>query len=171
MKFTRENPFKFETRSYYLSGDAAYYAHNGALTYDTAAIHAIIEAERDEWHEDEAGFRKGRWFVSQASTWDHHWRVMHDDFPGSYWETGSADTTNKRTASAIRADFLAWHAANTQPEEPTGLGAVVEVGPDRYTRCDDGRLPWHGLPIRIWADWADLTKQGPVTVLSEGVTP
>ena len=55
-----------------------------------------------------------------------------------------------------------------QPDEPTGLGAVVEVGGRRFVRTDEDGHPWIDS-IACWWHWDDLTSRGPVTVLSEGL--
>lgn len=56
-----------------------------------------------------------------------------------------------------------------KPEEPTGLGAVVETPGGRYVRSDTETCnPWRG-PNGVPFEWDDL--DGPVRVLSEGVAP
>lgn len=56
----------------------------------------------------------------------------------------------------------------TQPDEPTGLGAVVEVEGKRIVRVDDDESLWLD-DDGCWHTWAYITACGPVTVLSEGV--
>ena len=56
-----------------------------------------------------------------------------------------------------------------KPDEPTGLGAVVETPGGRYVRSDvETCNPWRG-PNGIPFEWDDL--DGPIRVLSEGVQP
>lgn len=60
-----------------------------------------------------------------------------------------------------------------KPEEPTGLGAVVEdAGGERYIRHPGDLAPWRWAPgtdgERPWRYYADIDA---VKVLSEGVTP
>lgn len=55
-----------------------------------------------------------------------------------------------------------------QPDEPTGLGAVVEVEGKRIVRVDDDESLWLD-DDGCWHNWAYITACGPVTVLSEGV--
>lgn len=55
-----------------------------------------------------------------------------------------------------------------QPDEPTGLGAVVEVEGYRYVLGSDllGVRWTNGI---TWLSWDKLTARGTVTVLSEGI--
>ena len=55
-----------------------------------------------------------------------------------------------------------------QPDEPTGLGAVVEVGGKRFVRTDEDGHPWIDN-VAYWHSWDEITARGPVTVLSEGL--
>lgn len=55
-----------------------------------------------------------------------------------------------------------------QPDEPTGLGAVVEVGGKRFVRTDEDGHPWIDN-VAYWHTWDEITARGPVTVLSEGL--
>ena len=139
----------------------------------------------DNWHwtnDDHTEARKGRWVVfyfKQAS----EWRLNHDDWPtvapfclAAERDTDCESHADNGADKALR-NFLAWQAAQQPetpriPEEPTGLGAVVEVGDDRFTRCDDGSdgMPWRRLRGG-WMHWPSIIALGPVTVLSPGVNP
>lgn len=55
-----------------------------------------------------------------------------------------------------------------QPDEPTGIGAVVKVGGKRFVRTDEDGHPWIDN-VAYWHTWDEITDRGPVTVLSEGV--
>lgn len=190
-KYTRENPFEFEGVPCYLSGGEAWvmtlkeHPREDFKAYSAVLIHALVEAESNEWREDGDGFRRGRFTVGRTDR-GGVWDLRHDDF-GTFSLFGSLsgnihlidDPTTKWTALAVLRDtlddFLTWHAATypTAPVEPTGLGAVVEVAGKRYVFA-----PWHLGDSRPWAccgddgtfSWAHVTEQGPVTVLSEGVT-
>lgn len=59
-----------------------------------------------------------------------------------------------------------------KPDEPTGLGAVVEdVHGRRYQRVDRERAAWlrSDIPMEAALDWRDYTEVAAVRVLSEGV--
>jgi hypothetical protein len=57
-----------------------------------------------------------------------------------------------------------------RPEEPTGLGAVVEDAEGRrWTRADEGTLPWHGIVGGGATLWENYARIGAVKVLSDGV--
>lgn len=137
----------------------------------------------DNWHwtnDSHTEARKGRWVASRAAeVGDTDWSLSHYDFPGCYTHSMTADIVNSfaRRAQSVFAEFLAWQAAQQPethpiPEEPTGLGAVVEVCDDRFTRCDDGSdgMPWRRLRGG-WMHWPSILALGPVTVLSPGVNP
>ena len=176
-KYTRENPFQFEGTRVWRNADGyVQYKNVGwAVNVPANAMHAFIEAENHVWHEDGTGFRKGRWIAVGK---EDSWHVRHDDFEGSSWAiyTGGGGVPFARNAAALLRDFLNWHEANypTQPAEPTGLGAVVEVAYDGgltwYAHCGGGCWTrWNGAHV---VRWESLIKDadGPVTVLSEGVT-
>jgi hypothetical protein len=56
-----------------------------------------------------------------------------------------------------------------RPEEPTGLGAVVETAGGRFVRSDvETSNPWRG-PNGVPHEWDDITDSA-VRVLSEGVS-
>lgn len=55
-----------------------------------------------------------------------------------------------------------------QPDEPTGLGAVVEVGGKRFVRTDEDGHPWIDN-VAYWHTWDEITSRGLVVVLSEGL--
>ena len=189
--FTQENPFEFEgnwvgRRNESGQVVASFRGHTASIFSREGAefCHAFVEAERNEWHEDGTGFRKGRWIAVGK---EDSWHVRHDDFEGSSWAsyTGGGGAPFARDAAALLQDFLNWHEANypTQPAEPTGLGAVVEVS--ELEPCKPGateRLTRTGASShdpRPWVveecvlarqTWTQLLARGPVTVLSEGWT-
>ena len=147
---------------------------------EALAVHAFIEAENNVWHEDEDGFRKGRWTMSDPH--DEIYVLHHDDFivPPSvgvsvYWTRATGGLDDHRIAQVVQpviGSFFAWHAENypKQPAEPTGLGAVVEVGGVRFVRTPAPLIygePW--TSAEAFAAWRDILARGPITVLSEGV--
>lgn len=75
------------------------------------------------------------------------------------------------------SDIISWeYAERPQPAEPTNLGAVVQAhNGDTWTRIDKGTLPWfHTIKVgnggaTSWGNWLDVTRSGPVTILSDGV--
>lgn len=167
-KFTKDAPFEFELDPGRTVRIWRNDAGRVASTMDgwparglTAALHAFIEAERNEWawtNDEHTEARKGR-FVARASTsidltgQQHvNWTLTHDDFPtfpGLKGGTAMPTSKTKKAVELRRAwwdemqGFLAWNAAQNQPAEPTGLGAVV-----RFDR--DGRT-W--LIVRVSAKW------------------
>lgn len=179
-KYTRENPFEFEgVRAYRFPDGRVFSDHaesgRAEASKHPEAIHAFIEAERTGWHwtnDDHTEARNGRW-CGQVDP-DGGSAVSHDDFPGSGWGARSSDPDGKPFARNARdkyREFVAWRAEQDQPEEPTGLGAVVEVEwvtgktekftlGDRWRSVDDGD-PW---------EWWQAAKGVRVTVLSEGVS-
>ena len=181
--FTKAKPFEFEGLHVYregLFGDISHHDTAATRFMDVKsneriarAMHAFIEAERNEWHEDGTGFRKGRWIAIGK---EDSWHVRHDDFEGSSWAsyTGGGGAPFARDAAALLQDFLNWHEATytKQPAEPTGLGAVVEVAVGKFILCDPlDDFPWRSAGLEgEWEDWPSLTDRGPVTVLSEGWT-
>lgn len=84
-------------------------------------------------------------------------RLDPDVFSGGYYLAfeGEYPVTNHRCPPA-------------QPDEPTGLGAVVEVGGKRFVRTDEDGHPWIDN-VAYWHTWDEITARGPVTVLSEGL--
>lgn len=72
----------------------------------------------------------------------------------------------------VSNDIIAWHPIDPpQPEEPTGFGAVVNVGGWRYVRVP-GVRPSEWLWIRageFGISWDALVTRGPVTIESRGV--
>ena len=181
-KFTKANPFEFEGLHVYRDGflgDVKHHDTEPVRFMDfrsgerlARAMHAFIDAERNEWHEDGDGFRKGGW---TARGKEGSWHVSHEDFEGSSWAsyTGGGGVPFARNAAALLQDFLNWHEATytKQPAEPTGLGAVVEVEGLRYVRAKSVGYEWYReFPSECWMPWRELSSRGPVTVLSEGVT-
>jgi hypothetical protein len=56
------------------------------------------------------------------------------------------------------------------PDEPTGYGAVAEVGGYLYIKIGDSPRSWRGPGISCqWFRWSDLCEHGTPNVLSEGV--
>ena len=181
-KFTKANPFEFEGLHVYregLFGDISHHDTAATRFMDVKsneriarAMHAFIEAERNEWHEDGDGFRKGGW---TARGKEGSWHVSHEDFEGSSWAiyTGGAGVPFARNAAALLRDFLNWHEATytKQPVEPTGLGAVVDTPLHNCLVRAPGIGPMHWVTeVGSRMSWGALTARGPVTVLSEGVT-
>lgn len=155
--------------------------HETSADLTIQAVHAMSEAEREGWrytNDERTEARNGRW---SAKRWlDNTWQIYHDDFPsavgGEGWPT-ECDSNPCFIGRKKVADFLAWHAAQSQPVEPTGLGAVVECkNGDTWTRIGRGGFQWFrtsknsNVGTVSWGNWRDVTKRGPVTILSEGVT-
>ena len=196
-RFTKDNPFEFEGVKVWpsdlVSGNIVVRSQESQWGYErdeVEAIHAFIEAERNEWaytNDDRTEARKGRWVARESvrvvmGITHRNWTLTHDDFPTfpGIVSTHGKPTSKSKPHYHLRLswwsqmqDFLTWHAAQNQPDEPTGLGAVVEVGSDRWTQ---GCAANHDVNVRTWwrhgvapVSWEDLTDHGPVTVLSEGV--
>ena len=182
-KFTKESPFEFEgVKVWRDEWRGSIVTSTGLVIDDTStsrrAVEAILEAERNEWHwtnDDKTEARKGRWVVDVDPNSVH---VGHDDLPGLSWtcyeDQGLWDHGTPRDIKEVGGGFLAWHAAQQQPEEPTGLGAVVEVAGMRFThvpKWDKDPLPWtrFGSDGKAFYDWEEVVSLGPVTVLSTGV--
>ena len=86
------------------------------------------------------------------------------------WTPEPSGTNGDRMQAALR-EFA--NPTPPKPDEPTGLGAVVEDAEGkRWIRsADHGRDPWHSngsrqINGRTWHMWSDLNV---VRVLSEGV--
>lgn len=66
-----------------------------------------------------------------------------------------------------------WYLVERAPvEEPTGWGAIVEVGGVKYSRVPadpQDEVPWVARE-GSWYYWTDLTSLGPIKVLFEGVS-
>ena len=184
-EFTKANPFEFEGIHVYhdgLFGDISHHDTAATRFMDVKsneriarAMHAFIDAENNEWHEDGDGFRKGPWVVQRHIGKIFEFMVSHVDFPkAGLVDTESGSDHPERFASGARPamrSFLEWHAATypKQPVEPTGLGAVVEVAGKRWVIDIPGEAcPWWRMGKR--EGWGQLIARGPVTVLSEGVT-
>lgn len=179
-KFTRESPFEFEGGKAWRSAHPQWpvevdVSDDADMLSDKAALvlHAFIEAEHTGWHwtnPEHTEARNGRWVVDQRDA--DTWRIRHDDM-GHYFEWRGTEAFPGRHAQGGPAltlcNFFEWRTEQDQPEEPTGLGAVVEVDGERWIRDIPGHpCPWWSLPDR--RTWASLAKAGPVTVLSEGVS-
>ena len=178
MTYTRESPFVFKGNgaSYYRDALGDIWARGeGSRSWHLStsgtgkkafiAAESAESAERDTWHEDGDGFRKGRWTVEVSA--DRNF-VRHDDMGEQVLaRADSVRWEHTRMAGDVATDFLAWHAEHcpTQPEEPTGLGAVVEVAGIGYVRNLDGA--WWTVTMGL--TWSELTARGPVTVLSKGL--
>ena len=182
-KYTKAKPFEFEGIHVYhdgLFGDISHHDTAATRFMDVKsneriarAMHAFIEAENNEWHEDGSGFRKGSWFVVGDPSYLY---VSHKDLPVEAWGCHKLDDWDRGTPDAVRAiaaSFNTWHAANypKQPSEPTGLGAVVRVDGKLITRASisGGDFPWVST-VGVRYRWEEIAGRGPVTVLSEGVT-
>ena len=110
------------------------------------------------------------WFVAWVGTFtEEHWRTMAQQ--------------SRHPLNAEAVAVVTFIDAPRQPEEPTGLGAVVDVpefapctpsARERFTltvESSHNQRPWvlEG-DVEIRQTWAQLVNSGPVTVLSEGVT-
>ena len=147
-------------------------------------------AERDEattpeqWHytnEDETEARKGPWLVSRPN-FEDAWYLLHDDLTdGSHITAIFFDSKSVDENAAIRGtspgcvkamkSFHSWKSAQEQPSEPTGFGAVVQVGDTWWTRTTNRRREvWRLEGGETARDWAYITAGGPVTIHFEGVT-
>lgn len=183
-EYTKEEPFEFEGVKIWRTergGAKVYVPIEGEYLVPARAVHAFIEAEREGWHwtnDERTEARNGRW-SAQRST-DNKWLIYHDDFHsavgGEGWSTKCISNPCFIGRKKV-ADFLAWHAAQSQPVEPTGLGAVVECeNGDTWTRIGRGGFQWFrtsknsSVGTVLWGNWRDVTKRGPVTILSQGVT-
>ena len=166
-KYTKDEPFEFEGAQVWevvtpgISRDIHYdFGHSfgrGNVPANLAGVlHAMIEAERNEWvytNDEHTESRKGRWAI-RFSPCNKSWFVTHDDFPGTEWEAVHENQVNtppaRRSAKhaiAVIDDFLAGHAAQNQPAEPTGFGYVGTITADTgciydVFRTDDERNPF-----------------------------
>ena len=118
-------------------------------------------------------YTNDRWHVDGLT-------VTHEDFPGMKWDLALMDNAEGHASqppnSAWTHAARAWLAAQPKPvpDEPLGLGAVVEVAGKHYVFApwffgDD--CPWTCYGDDDAFSWTNVVKRGPVTVLSEGVTP
>lgn len=149
----------------------------------------LIEAERDEWqwvNDDHTEARRGRWGVYLFGGTNETWWLGHADFGDSLIRAEKSDAPSDNASERfdqVLNDFLTWKAAQEQPAEPTGLGAVVEVPemeptyPGEIARfvltgeSDHNQKPWSLEGDQNFRKaWASIIESGPVTVLSEGVT-
>ncbi|WP_062077746.1 hypothetical protein [Demequina globuliformis] len=182
-KFTKESPFVFMGRQYCRSAAGNILVRNGGpwLTVQGTTgyeIVAFIEAERNEWHwtnADKAEARKGRWSMiltdsnGESNTYSAEWTLAHADFSDTCWHPGDP---HRMDVGAVFQSFLDWSNAQQQPEEPTGLGAVVEVEGRKYVRnvkAHDHDDEYWRYTNGLFFSWSELTQRGPVTVLSTGV--
>lgn len=194
-KYTETEPFEFEGVKVWREFGVFRW---GALTNNVEAegiaraLHAFIEAERNEWHytnADKTEARKGRFTAVETDS--HGWRFAHDELPGFTAHRSAPDSVVRgfdvvaigfEAFKGVIDEFEAWHAAQQQQEEPTGLGAVVEVAEleprePGATECfvctgksSHNPKPWALAEDRhIRADWQHLLTRGPVTVLSPGI--
>lgn len=103
------------------------------------------------------------WFVDGA------WRWPGDSSTASYTPENIA-TWLKNGWEIVSHGILAPGTVTvTQPAEPTGLGAVVEVKGKRWVRTGDDEAQRWDNDGQYWKSWSELTALGPVTVLNEGV--
>jgi len=179
-EYTRESPFEFEgVKVWHGIHGVGWAASAPASSNIPSAIHAFIDAEREGWHwinADHTEARNGRWTQRDDSG---IWVLHHDDFiPGlpniaPYWTDATTVLDDQRIAAVVRPvidSFYAWLTEQGQPGEPTGFGAVVEVADKRYLRDEASDFtPWW-RDGESGVDWEHILDQGPVTVLSEGVT-
>ena len=181
--YTKDAPFEFEGMRVWPSTnvrgslDILGAGGRSCVHEDEArAIHAFIEAERNAdqdwlWTNDEhTEARKGRWTVKQV---EGRTLVQHDDMGLQVLARHDSISGEHTDAAAdIAREFAAWHAAQKQPAEPTGLGAVVEVDGIGFVRVREGNLdarPWLRVTTGTHRAWAEVCEFGPVTILSQGV--
>lgn len=179
-KYTKDAPFEFEGMKVWRDGDTIewsdYAGGAGFLREHRLRKYvAFIEAERNEWaytNDEHTEARKGRWVAESGVTFE--WAMRHQDIPNIVCVHPSpGDESYHRYVREALDDFLAWHAAQNQPAEPTGLGAVVEVSfdADRETAT-----PWTRDPMGGWHNgtssarrWSELAAMGSLTIRSPGV--
>lgn len=96
------------------------------------------------------------------------------------WETfESIGTRDFRVWDRLIRDVLRSLMPQSKPDEPTGLGAVIETDDGRKfirTVGRDSRFPWvnaddPGKNAFNWESHGGLDGSRPIRVLSEGVTP
>ena len=142
-KFTKAAPFEFEgievgretnvpngysTRVWVGNGNREGFIE----PEDARAVHALIEAESNVWHEAGKGFRKKSWFVMHTTlrlAGTDGWLLAHDDvMDTAAWSKATAWQATGLTGGVIR-EFAAWHATNYPPApvEPTKLGYVGTI--------------------------------------------
>ena len=107
------------------------------------------------------------------------WRVKADVYGsmGAPMGCGVCDyiplSESVNASASERHHITSWRPTTPPaPKEPSGFGAVVEVASKRYLRDDvhakRGMAWWRGGEASV--SWGHICDQGPVTVLSEGVT-
>lgn len=133
------------------------------------------------WTNDErTEARRGRWQAVRGKSSEGlntTWGFKHDDFAGFlYWVSSpSDDNTMGIDPCPWRTilSFFAWRAAQTQPDEPTGLGAVVDTPyHNRLVRVPSTEVaagPWFSEDAHRRFTWDQIAGGGGVKVLSEGV--
>lgn len=75
-------------------------------------------------------------------------------------------------AEGVFATGQRWYLVERAPvQEPTGWGAIVEVGGVKYSRVPyfEDPEPWINIPGE-WNSWEELTSAGRVEVLFEGIS-
>lgn len=194
-KYTEAEPFEFKGVKVWREFGVFRW---GALTNNVEAegiaraLHAFIEAERNEWHytnEDKTEARKGRWTVTDGRPQGlpGRWGISNDDLrhdgdgtwcnavcnPNGGLSKSGLTPSICEVFEGVMTDFLTWHAAQQQPEEPTGWGAVVEVEGCRYVRnpgaTENDPHVWRGRNQVLHYAWGALLSRGPVTILSPGI--
>ena len=97
-------------------------------------------------------------------------------YEGTFVNSGPAgDVTVKDDSGYEQCLYLGeeqrWYLVERAPvEEPTGWGAIVEVGREKYSRVgslDEVCWTYDG---DAWYCWEELTAIGPVKVLFEGIS-
>lgn len=202
-KYTKDAPFEFEGIKVWRETDSlkVMFRRTGLLSLriptDHPAYIAFIEAERDvsevdSWHytnEAETEARKGRWTVTDGRPQGlpGRWGISNDDLrrdgdgtwcnavcnPNGGLSKSGLTPSICEVFEGVMTDFLTWHAAQQQPEEPTGWGAVVEVEGCRYVRnpgaTENDPHVWRGRNQVLHYAWGALLSRGPVTILSPGI--
>lgn len=178
-KFTEQDCFIFDggVKVWREDGDIRvhYVPHDITLPQfvargDARAVHAFIEAERTGWrytNADKTEARNGRWVVHATGD---YLRLTHDEAGELAIDLGESGENKTPEAGLRMAEFRKWRREQSQPEEPTGLGAVVESRGDTWVRArhSDVRPAWTRPTDGYTAGWFFISS-APVTVLSKGV--
>ncbi len=99
-------------------------------------------------------------------------------YEGTSVNTESAEFVTVKDASGYEQCLYLgaeqrWYLVERAPvEQPTGWGAIVEVGGEKYSRFPEDPqddYPWI-RQLEQWYDWEGLTSLGTPNVLFEGIS-